>query len=110
MTRRLVTLSLVAVVIIVAFTTPIVENVWHVTTGAGFKIPGESSLLTFRVTHMNQGSGEWWLYGEDGRHFYGVPDEGAAYLIFPRAKVPACAGFEPRNYRTWCAPFLTAVK
>jgi hypothetical protein len=110
MKQKLVTLSLVAAFIVFAFVTPVVENLWHLATGTGFAIPKESSLVTFRVTHMNPGSGEWWLYGEDFRHFYGVPDEGAAYLIFPRASVSECAGFDPHNYRTWCPALLTVVK
>jgi hypothetical protein len=52
---------------------------------------------------MNDGSGEWWLYGEDGDRFYAVPDQGSrAYVTFPRSRVPSCPGFQPRESRTWC--------
>jgi hypothetical protein len=110
MKSRLIMLSLVGAVIVVAFTTPVVENLWSLVTGRGFAIPKESSLFTFRVTEMNHGSGEWWIYGQDSGHFFGVPDEGASYLVFPRARVAECPNFQPRDLRTWCRAFVTAVK
>lgn len=81
--------------------TPTAGNLWDIVTGAGFEIPAESSIFTFRVTRMNDGSGEWWLYGEDGRFFYGLPDDGP-YVAYPRDRAARCPEFDPQNIRTWC--------
>jgi hypothetical protein len=91
--------------------TPVLENLFLLLTGAGFEIPAESSVFTFRVTVMNSGSGEWWIYGEDSANFYGVPDvSDIRYLVFSRAKVPDCPGFVPVSYETWCSQFAVPVK
>ena len=41
-------------------------------TERGFFIPRESSIFCFEVTEWNAGSGEWWLYGEDDKYYYGL--------------------------------------
>jgi hypothetical protein len=110
MKKRLVALSLAAGVLGGALLTPFVENAWGLAAARGFAIPKESSIFTFRVTRMNDGSGEWWLYGEDFRNFYGVPDANVAYFVFPRAKVAQCPGFDPRDTSTWCPRLVTAVR
>jgi hypothetical protein len=67
-------ISLVALVIVltgvagIAIGTPAVFNLWSLATGRGFFVPTESSVFSFRVTKMNEGSGEWWLYGEAIRY------------------------------------------
>jgi hypothetical protein len=97
-------LSAAAVVVV---GTPVTGNLWGLVTGAGYAIPSESSIFTFRATVMNDGSGEWWMYGEDRRNFYGVPEKGAppaGYLVFPRGRVGECPGFSARDVTTWCAP------
>lgn len=82
-------------------------NCWLVATGRGFEIPDESSLFTFRVTKMNEGSGEWWLYGEDRSFFYAAPESGEVrYHAFPRARIEDCPGFERFDFSTWC-PAIT---
>lgn len=88
-----------------AVATPLAGNLWDLLTGVGYEIPAESSVFSFRATVMNEGSGEWWMYGEDGRNFYGVPvnDAGTAkYLVFPREKAAGCRGFDAHDTATWC--------
>jgi hypothetical protein len=78
-------------------------NLWGVITGRGFMIPAESSIFSFKVTVMNEGSGEWWLYGEDRDAFYAFT--GAAdrpYVRMTRAAAAKCAGFQPHELSTWC--------
>ena len=72
------------------------------TTGRGFIIPDESSILTFRVNEMNDGSGEWWLYAEDNRYFYTNVRTDASYTAFLKSELPLCPAFDPRDSTTWC--------
>jgi len=60
----------VAAVICTACFTGFFGNLWCVFTCRGYRIPDDSSLFTFRVTQWNDGSGEWWNYGQDGRYYY----------------------------------------
>ena len=96
--------SLAAALIVgVATFTPVVGNCWNVITGRGFEIPDESSLLTFTVTEMNHGSGEWWLHAEDHRYFYAYSETpGIRYHAFPKSNVPQCPGFRSTDSATWC--------
>ena len=42
-------------------------NSWLLLTEYAYFIPAESSMWRFEATVMNPGSGEWWLYGQDGK-------------------------------------------
>jgi hypothetical protein len=99
------TLSLVALAVLVfAASTPTLGNVWSLATARGFFIPKESSLFTFRVTEENHGSGEWWLYGEDGQNFFALHSREPSYFVQTTGEAAKCSGFSPRNQRTWCSP------
>lgn len=50
-------------------------NLWCVLTGRGFVIPAESSVFTFKVSAMSEGSGEWWLEAEEANFYYHYPSE-----------------------------------
>ena len=98
-----IVITTLTVVIAFSALTPFTTNFWLVLTGRDFKIPKESSLLTFRVTKMNSGSGEWWLYGEDNDYFYANSRAaGVKYHSFPRSKVDKCPGFDHLDFTTWC--------
>jgi len=45
-------------------------NLWLIVTENYYKIPKESSIFTFEPTKMNEGSGGWWIYGEDNLNYY----------------------------------------
>ena len=84
--------------------TPTVGNLWSLATERGFIIPEESSVFTFRATRMNTGSGEWWLYGEDGRYYYVQGEQsGPLYVAFPKSEVSRCPSFRPHDRTAWCA-------
>lgn len=78
-------------------------NVWLLATGEGYVIPAESSVFTFEATAMNEGSGDWWLYGEDGNNFYrytgGSPH---AYVTYDKTRAGTCQGFDRHDVKTWC--------
>lgn len=80
------------------------SNIISLTVGAGYFIPEKSSIFTFKYTLYNSGSGEYWLYGEDSNNFY--EHTSSKELVFPKAKVRECLGFNPLNYESWCAQYL----
>ena len=48
---------------------------------------------------MNEGSGEWWLYGEDARFYYHFTGQGGdAYAKMRRSSVATCNNFNPKDY------------
>jgi len=82
--------------------TPLAQNAWSVATGRGYFVPDESSWSAFRVTRENDGSGEWWLAGEDERHYFVLHPHDAVYLVVSREAAARCAGFDPCDAATWC--------
>ncbi len=93
-----------AFIILVLFVyLPVGNNTWQILTSRGYVIPAESSVFTFVPTVMNEGSGEWWLYGEDGNfyyHFVGSPE--IPYMKISRDHAKRCKGFDSKDYKTWC--------
>lgn len=82
--------------------TPAGANAWYLLVGAGFVIPEEASIFTFEVTKMNEGSGEWWLYGQDRKFYYHfIGENGRDYIKIARAN--SCKDFDPLDSNTWCA-------
>ncbi|WP_444928893.1 hypothetical protein ACJJIF_13615 [Microbulbifer sp. SSSA002] len=92
---------LVLALIYVFFITPAGANCWYLLTGNGFIIPKESSVFTFHVTKMNNGSGEWWLYGYDKNFYYHYTGENDNPYIKTDRSI-SCAGFNPNDVDTWC--------
>lgn len=75
-------------------------NLFLTITSDAFYIPRQSTMIRFRPTVMNGGSGEWWLYGEDARYFYAMSDyDHFSYLYLPRDKI--AAGINPLDKATW---------
>ncbi|WP_347902760.1 hypothetical protein [Pseudomonas purpurea] len=93
--------ALVAVLAFLAWTTPVVSNALMLLMDRVNFIPAESSIWTFEPYEINQGSSSWWVYGKDAQHYYYFSYEpDAPYLAF--AKTTECAGFDSRDFRTWC--------
>ena len=94
-------LSLVVILVVSGFTLPILSNLWLISTGKGFFIPGESSVWTFKVVEMNEGSGEWWVYAEDAHNFYFNYADGQHSYVH-QSKSVECDGFQLLDVQTWC--------
>ena len=94
--KILLTLTLVSFFVF-CFITPIGTNLWYVTSAREYLIPQSSSIFKFEPTKMNQGSGEWWIYGEDSSFFYF--HEGIA---FDKHYADDCAGLDRHNVESWC--------
>ena len=69
----------------------------------GYFVPKESSLFTFSATEMNQGSGGWWLRGEDGNNLYAVVGSEPGYVVFPKVATARCHGFVETDPKSWCS-------
>ncbi len=105
--KKLFTFLAIVVVLVGFFYFPVGANSWHLVTSSSYIVPEESSVFTFHVTKMNEGSGEWWLYGEDSRYFYhftGAPGE--SYLKAEKSRIAHCSGFRPDKIETWCPNLL----
>lgn len=91
----------IALLAYLIFMTPTCANAWYLLVGNGFVIPSESSILTFEVTKMNEGSGEWWLYGQDKLfHYHFIGENGRSYIKIVRTNT--CKNFNPQDSETWC--------
>lgn len=84
------------------FMTPTGANMFGLLTSSAFYIPNESSLTRFRVKQYNTGSGDWWLYGEDGQNYYAVSDDDH-FSYFVLSKAAAMDEFDPLDKSTWGA-------
>jgi hypothetical protein len=104
MRRASIVLIAVAVVAAaMAVATPVGRNLWSLATARGWVLPAESSVWRFRVTVENSGSGEWWLYAEDGERYYQFTGEGKPpYRSIRRVDAARCAGFRADDGATWC--------
>jgi hypothetical protein len=88
---------------LIGIATPLGANLWSFATGQGFFIPDESSVFSFRVTKMNEGSGEWWLYGRDDEHLFALHPSEPTYLSAALASQAACASFKADDFTSWCS-------
>jgi hypothetical protein len=93
-----------AAIAALAVVTPVGANLWSLATAQGFFIPAESSIFTFRATKENEGSGEWWLYGEDGKRLFALHPTDPFYISASRQEQTRCARFDRDNQNTWCSP------
>lgn len=84
-----------------ALFTQLLNNAWSLLTGRGYIIPKESSIFTFKATAMNEGSGEWWMYGEDSHFYYAQAGPMACYHAFQKSRVSLVPGFVPTDVSTW---------
>ena len=110
-TRNVVKLAVVTaftVGLLVAFTYSPLFNYFlnrvSLVTSRGFFIPYESSLYSFQTLVTNEGSGEYWIYGEDkDRYYYG--GDGVSpnrYLSIKKKDANNCPDFNPTKFETWC--------
>ena len=89
------------VVWIICFT-HFLSNSWNLFTDCQYFIPNESTIFSFRPTKMNEGSGGWWLYGEDKQYYYGLNVEpGSQPEYFKQKKGEEPSNFDCINYKTW---------
>ncbi|WP_323163288.1 hypothetical protein, partial [Pseudomonas viridiflava] len=64
-------------------------------------IPKESSIFSFEPYRVNQGSSNYWIYGEDGENYYHFSYETTAPYAFI-SKSNSCPKFDRQDHTTWC--------
>lgn len=64
-------------------------------------IPKESSIFMFEATKMNEGSGDWWLYGEDDNYYYALNLETDSPKYFILKKKKKEKKINKFDYKTW---------
>jgi len=99
--RAISVFVVVAIVYFLIFTN-VIGNGWMLLTGKGYTIPRESSVFTFRANEMNDGPGDYWIYGEDDRYYYFVADGGDRYRMYPKERAKTCPRFSATAVDTWC--------
>ncbi|WP_240996600.1 hypothetical protein [Pseudomonas viridiflava] len=65
-------------------------------------IPKESSVFSFKPYEINQGSSNYWVYGEDGESYYYF-SYGSTLAYILASKKNSCPKFDRQDYLTWCA-------
>ena len=103
---RIALWQLGVILVLVPLVSPLFGNLWLLATGVAWHVPVESSVFTFSETRANEGSGEWWLAGEDGRNFYAQRSPGDGYVVLSREAAARCAGFDRFDASTWCGAQL----
>lgn len=73
----------------------------------GYKIPDNSSIFTFKENKMNEGSGDWWLYGEDFSNYYGISDSMEIIYFTPKKVSISNKKFNKYDYNTWSPKYET---
>jgi len=101
-------LGILGIILFIGFTTPLFTNLWGVSTSNGYIVPKESLMLTFNVTKMNDGNGDYWLYGEDEAYFYSqmMKDDDKSYIKISRKEANKNKLFDKTNFKTWDNEFL----
>ena len=76
-------------------------NSWFLIVENGYVIPSESTVFTFKATKMNDGTGGWWLFGEDSNYYYDMNVDSSSALYFKKSKKDLSVSFDKYNYSTW---------
>ena len=100
MRKRLFLMLLSASFLIMLFSNFFI-NVWGLMIDEHYFIPQESNIFQFTATAMNQGSGDWWIYGEDDKYYYALNLENENPKYLKLKKGLERANFNAKDYHTW---------
>lgn len=67
----------------------------------GNSIPERSSILFFEPTVIDEGSGGYWIYGEDNTNYYYFLNDVENTYMFINKNIN-CINFDKQNFNTWC--------
>ena len=70
-------------------------------------IPKESNIFVFKATEWNDGSGDWWIYGEDNKYYYMAIDKNHYYKL---SKGQEPIKFNKFDYKTWGENKIEIIK
>ncbi|WP_243381705.1 hypothetical protein [Stenotrophomonas lactitubi] len=86
----------------ICLATPLASNATMLLMDRSNFIPAQSSIFSFEPYVINNGSSNYWLYGQDRTYYYHFTYQAdAPYLYIPRKNT--CAGFDRADVRTWCS-------
>ncbi len=88
--------------VLTAVFTPLWSNMYLLFTEKEYEIPQESSVFTFEATKMNEGSGGWWIYGEDSKNYYALTNDTVNRIIsINKKQAVKINDFNKLDYKTW---------
>ena len=106
----LLLVPLCLVVLLMAFSNALL-NCWMLLIEPNYIIPKESNIFQFDVNQMNEGSGDWWIYGQDNKnYYYYIGHDSMPYITFSNGAAQICSGFDKLNVNTWCGKITEAFK
>ncbi|MGF6907124.1 DUF4952 domain-containing protein [Fusobacterium sp. PH5-44] len=111
--KKILLIISIVLIILLGFSTELFSNMYYCIIGNGYIIPSESNIFSFKVTKMNEGSGDYWLYGKDKNYYYsGMKTlDNVPYIKISKAeseKIKSKRGdyFNETNYKTWDLKYL----
>ena len=101
MKKLIAGITLILCLLLVTFTS-VLGNLFSILTEKEYIIPKESSIFTFEATKMNEGSGGWWLYGEDNKKYYALSMDSTNMIInIDKIQSHKFKNFDKFDYKTW---------
>lgn len=101
MKKLIAGITIILCLLLVTFTS-VLGNLFSILTENEYMIPKESSIFTFEATKMNEGSGGWWLYGEDNKKYYAFSIDSINKIIsIDKSQSQKIKTFDKLDYRTW---------
>lgn len=100
---KIASVGIIGILLLLGLLTPILGNAWGMLIERGYRIPDESSIFRFETTKMNEGSGDYWLYGEDDTYYYSIvgSDSDQPYTKIKKTKAEQIPDFNKTNIETW---------
>lgn len=85
----------------------ILRNCYSLAANRGYFIPTESNIWIFKSIKDNEGSGEYWLFGEDLKNYYKYSEnqEFGHYHWISKENTSKCMSFNSLDPKTWCKEF-----
>lgn len=94
-------ITIILCLLLVTFTS-VLGNLFSILTENEYIIPKESSIFTFEATKMNEGSGGWWMYGEDNKKYYALSMNSINKIIsIDKSQSQKIKNFDKLDYKTW---------
>ena len=98
-------------VVLLATLSNCLSNFWMLLIEPNYIIPKESNIFQFEVNQMNEGSGDWWIYGQDNKnYYYFLGSDFLPYITFSKGDTQTCSGFDKLNINTWCDKIVEVFK
>ena len=109
--KILLLLAPLCLVVLLATLSNCLSNFWMLLIEPNYIIPKESNFFQFEANQMNDGSGDWWVYGQDNKnYYYFLGSDFLPYITFSKGDTQTCSGFDKLNINTWCDKIVEVFK